>query len=152
MSGRLPTRSGIGSWCALLGVAVFLGGWMGGVGAVVVAVVVLADLPKRVIGVVGVASLVCVPLFVLLAGLPARSEVSPAFVNASLWPHRLAFVGLLLVGTWAILDLLPHLRREAEEAPPAPVPAPVPPTFLAVVLVLLVAAGAVAASLAVLQA
>jgi hypothetical protein len=157
VTGRRPDAAAVGAWSGLLGVAVLLAGWVGVVGAVCVAAVVLAGLPRRVIGLVGLGSLACVPLFVLLAGLPARSEVSPAFVTDSLWPHRLAFVGLLLVSTWAVLDLGPHLQRGGDEvgsdrASDGSADPPVLPPAVAVGVVAVVAVGAVVASLAVLGA
>jgi hypothetical protein len=60
---------------------------------------------------VGVAALVAVPVVVVVAGgVPTESQVSPAFVTRSMWPHHLAFVGLALVCAAAVLELLPALR------------------------------------------
>ncbi len=59
-------------------------------------------------------------------GVPTEAQVSPAFVTRSMWPHHLAFVGLALVCTAAVLELLPHaagLRRagvvHADDADPS---------------------------------
>ena len=51
------------------------------------------------------------PLAVLVQGVPDDAGVSPAFVSASMWPHHLAFVGFVLVGASAIIELAPHLGR-----------------------------------------
>lgn len=146
-----PSGRAIAAWCALLALGVLLGGAMGIAVAVVVAAIVLAGRPRSELGLLGVASLACVPLFVLLAGLPSRDGVSPAFVTETPWSHRLAFAGLLLVGTWAVLDVAAARRRDpATSRPTAEAPDPQLPTAVAVAIVVAVAVGAVAASAAVL--
>jgi hypothetical protein len=85
---------------------------VGAIAAVLVAALILAQVPPRWIGIVGVVSLAVVPLVVLGGGLPTSGEVSPTFVSRTLVPHHLTFVGLVLVSTWAVLELAPHLHRE----------------------------------------
>lgn len=157
-----PSARAVAAWCGLLALGVLLGGAMGVAVAVVVAALVLARRPRSDIGLLGVVALACVPLFVLLAGLPARADISPAFVTATPWSHRLAFAGLLLVGTWTVLDVVAGRRGGPAASPPASPPAaggpgagepgPQLPPAVAVAIVVVVAAGAVAASVAVLAA
>lgn len=149
-AGR-PSGRAVASWFGLLALGVLLGGVVGVAVAVVVAALVLARRPRSDIGLLGVVALVCVPLFVLLAGLPSRAGVSPAFVTATPWSHRLAFAGLLLVGTWAVLDVAAGRRADPTARPPtAAERPPQPSTAVAVAIVVVVAVGAVAASAAVL--
>jgi hypothetical protein len=150
-----PSGRAVAAWCGLLALGVLLGGAMGVAVAVVVAALVLARRPRSDIGLLGVVALACVPLFVLLAGLPARADISPAFVTATPWSHRLAFAGLLLVGTWTVLDVVAGRRGDPAAPPPAAPPAageagPQLPPAVAVAIVVVVAVGAVAASVAVL--
>lgn len=144
----------VGSWTVLLGAAVLLDGVVGGLVVVVVGAVALARLPWRILGGLGVVALVAVPLVVLGLGLPATDEVSPTFVSRSLAPHHLAFAGLVWVGAWAVLDLLPHIAAAAA-APHPDDPRPAPTSrrrrLAGAVLVAVVAVGAVAASVAVLH-
>jgi hypothetical protein len=154
-----PSRRAIAAWFGLLALGVLLGGAMGVAVAVVVAALVLARRPRSEIGLLGVATLACVPLFVLLAGLPSRAGVSPAFVTATPWSHRLAFAGLLLAGTWAVLDVLAGRRTDPAAGPgeraadgPADDAAPQVPAPVAVAIVVAVAVGALVASMAVLAA
>lgn len=144
----------VGSWTVLLGAAVLLDGVVGGLVVVVVGAVALARLPWRILGGLGVVALVAVPLVVLGLGLPATDEVSPTFVSRSLAPHHLAFAGLVWVGAWAVLDLLPHIAAAAA-APHPDDPRPAPTSrrrrLVGAVLVAVVAVGAVAASVAVLH-
>lgn len=156
-----PSARAVAAWCGLLALGVLLGGAMGVAVAVVVAALVLARRPRSDIGLLGVVALACVPLFVLLAGLPARADISPAFVTATPWSHRLAFAGLLLVGTWTVLDVVAGRRGGPAASPPASPtaappaagePGPQLPPAVAVAIVVVVAVGAVAASVAVLAA
>jgi hypothetical protein len=107
---RVATARGVAAWLVLVAVLGALDGLPGTVAALVVGVVVLARLPRRWIGLVGVAALVAVPVVVVAGGVPTEAQVSPAFVTRSMWPHHLAFVGLALVCTAAVLELLPSLR------------------------------------------
>lgn len=106
----VATRGGAAAWVGLLALTFVLDGLPGTTAALVVGVVVLARLPRRWIGRVGVAALVAVPAVVVAGGVPTEAQVSPAFVSRSMWPHHLAFVGLALVCTAAVLELLPSLR------------------------------------------
>ncbi|MCB1038466.1 MAG: hypothetical protein KDA94_02865 [Acidimicrobiales bacterium] len=152
-----PSLRAGGAWLVFAAVAVALDGAVGGAVAVAVAAILLAGLPRTVLGGAGVAALAAVPVAVLANGLPADDEVSPEFVVGSLWPHHLMFVGLVLVGTWAVLDTAArrHADREAgrepavpdERSTPGQLPRPVAWAVLAMVVV-----GAVAASAAVLAA
>ncbi|MEZ5204674.1 MAG: hypothetical protein R2701_09930 [Acidimicrobiales bacterium] len=110
-----PSLRAGGAWLVFAAVAVALDGAVGGAVAVAVAAILLAGLPRTVLGGAGVAALAAVPVAVLANGLPADDEVSPEFVVGSLWPHHLMFVGLVLVGTWAVLDTAArrHADREA---------------------------------------
>lgn len=139
----------VGAWLLLAGACTALAGLAGLATAVVVAAVLLARLPHRVLGALGVAALAAVPVVVLGRGLPSEGEVSPFFVAGSLWPHHLAFAGLVLVGAWAVLDLRVRLAASPPDAVPAPPPRP--PLVVGVVLVAVVAVGATVATLAVLQ-
>lgn len=150
---RGPSARAVGGWLVLLGAAVALDGVVGGLAAVVIAALVLARLPLRVLGALGVAALVATPIAVLAQGLPATDEVSPSFVTRSLLPHHLVFAGLVWVGTWAVLDLLPHLVAPSE----VPDADDGPPTSRArrlagTALTAAVAVAALAACVAVLQA
>jgi hypothetical protein len=138
----------VGAWLVLAGACIALDGAVGGAVAVAIAAVVLADLPRRLLAVAGVVALLAVPVAVIARGLPTDDEVSPAFVVGSLVPHHLMFAGLVLVGTWAVLDRRAHPRLGAGDAAPgAPPPLPI---AIGVALVVVVALGAVAASIAVL--
>lgn len=103
-------------WRSVLGwllYAVFLGvldGLPGTLAALVVGVVYLARFPKKAIGWLGVACLAAVPVVVVVQGIPTEASVSPKFVSRSLWPHHLTFIGLALVCTAAVIDLVPTLR------------------------------------------
>ncbi len=151
----LPSARSLGAWLVLLGVAVALDGLVGGLVAVVVGAVLLARLPARILGALGSVALLAVPITVVIQGVPTPAEVSPAFVTRSLVPHHLTFAGLVWAGAWAVLDLLPHLVSSPEPtevvAGAAGSAAPVD-RVLAVVLVLVVAVGAVLACAAVLHA
>ncbi len=140
----------IGGWILLVGIAVALDGLVGGLTLVVIATVLLAGLPQRLIGGLGVALLVLAPVAVVLQGVPTAGEISPAFVTRSLVPHHLAFAGLVLVSAFALIDLAPHLRdwAAAERAPQDDGP-PVG-TLIGAVVVAVVAVGAIVASWAVL--
>lgn len=105
----------LGVWCVLTGLAVALDGVTGAVVGVLVAAVLLARLSPRLLGGLGVASLVGVPLEVMARGVPKPADVSPFFVAGSLWPHHLMFAGLALVGSGAVLDLIGDLRAQHEE-------------------------------------
>ncbi|MEZ5183472.1 MAG: hypothetical protein R2702_16595 [Acidimicrobiales bacterium] len=144
----LPSGAAVGGWLLLAGGATALDGLVGLGVAVLVGAVLLAGGPPRALGALGTAALAAVPVVHLGRGLPSDDEVSPFFVAGSLWPHHLAFAGLVLVGSWAVLDLGHQLRS----SPPDPVPAVPsrPPVRAAAALVLAVAVGAVAASVAVL--
>lgn len=107
---RVVTLRGVAAWLALVVVLGALDGLPGTAAALVVGAVVLARLPRRWIGLVGLAALVAVPVVVVAGGVPTEAQVSPAFVTRSMWPHHLAFVGLALVCTTAVLELLPSLR------------------------------------------
>ncbi len=106
----VASARGVAAWVGLVAVLGALDGLPGTAAALVVGVVVLARLPRRWIGRIGVAALVAVPVVVVAGGVPTEAQVSPAFVSRSLWPHHLAFVGLTLVCTAAVLELLPSLR------------------------------------------
>lgn len=108
---RAATARGVAAWLALVVLLGALDGLPGTSAALVVGVVVLARLPRRWIGLVGVAALVAVPAVVVAGGVPTEAQVSPAFVTRSMWPHHLAFVGLALVCAAAVLELLPSLRN-----------------------------------------
>ncbi len=168
-----PTTQGVGRpsvWAALAWVvyaagAVALDGTVGGLAAVAVAAVVLADLPNRWLGAAGVVAVAAVPIVVLFDGVPTDAEVSPSFVSRSMIPQHLMFVGLAWVGASAVRSVLPGLRRHRDD-PEQPVPqadgsaelpAPVEPlgrlgTAARVVLVAVVLVSALAASAAVLAA
>lgn len=153
----LPAWRPLGAWVLLLAVTVALDGLVGGLAAVVVGAVLLARLPARIVGALGSVALLAVPIVVVILGIPTAEEVSPAFVTRSLVPHHLTFVGLVWAGSWAVLDLLPHLV-----ATPEPVAleaggagdgsSSTAERIAAAVVVLVVAVGAVLACAAVLQA
>jgi hypothetical protein len=144
-------RRGLGAWLLLAGACVAIDGAVGGAVAVLVAAVVLAGLPRRLLAIVGVVALAAVPVAVVGRGLPADDEVSPAFVVGSLVPHHLMFAGLVLVGTWAVLDLVAR-RRAGEPAVAVPPPPDRLPVAVGLAIVGIVAIGAIAASVAVLAA
>lgn len=106
----------IAAWFLFAGVCFALDGAVGIAVAVVVAAVVLARLPRRWLGALGLAALVAAPASVLLDGLPSPAEVSPGFVTRSLLPHHLTFAGFALVSAWVVLDLAEHLRVTARDA------------------------------------
>lgn len=148
-----PARASLraaGAWVLLVGVAVALDGMIGGLALVVVAAVLLAGLPTRLLGALGVGLLVLVPVAVVVDGIPTGGEISPAFVLRSLVPHHLTFAGLVLVCAYALIDLAPHLRQwaAAERAPQDD--GPPLGVVLGAVVVALVAVGAVAACASVL--
>lgn len=151
-----PLLPAAGLWLATAGILVALDGPVGAAVAVGIAAVVLAGLPRSVLALVGVVLLASVPIAVLVNGLPADDEVSPQFVVGSLWPHHLTLAGLVLLGSYVVLDVAAQRRAEvaAGRGPtpdgddlPGPVPRPVAWALLAIVAI-----GAVAASLAVLAA
>ena len=152
----LPSWPGVLAWTAFALTAVLLDGPYGGVVPVIVAAVLLARLPMRVIGGIGVVAIGLVPFSLLLQGVPRPDEISPRFVVDAMAAHHLAFGGLLLVGTWAVLDMWPAMRstaRGAREVPPPAVDEPARPELgIAILIVALVAAIMVMACAAVLGA
>lgn len=159
-AARVASARGVAAWLVLVAVLAALDGLPGTTAALVVGVVVLARLPRRWIGLIGVAALVAVPIVVVAGGVPTEAEVSPGFVTRSMWPHHLAFVGLALVCTAAVLELLPSLRGlrragvvHADDADPGHrSPFAVLPGWTRHTIVATVAVGLVVACLAVLQA
>lgn len=159
-AGRPASVRGVAAWLALVAVLGALDGLPGTIAAVVVGVVVLARLPRRWIGLIGVAALAAVPVVVVAGGVPAEAQVSPAFVVRSMWPHHLAFVGLALVCTAAVLDLLPSLRGlrragvvHADDADTGPrTPFASMPDLARYVVVAVLAAALLVSCVAVLQA
>jgi len=154
VDGPSPKRwCAVVCWLALLVGAIALDGWVGGVVAVVVAVVLAARLSPRVLGALGVVAIFGSLVAVLVDGVPSPSEVSPAFVSRSLLPHHLMFAGLVWVGAWAVLDLVPHLVAHGDlaDAPGEPTPSVVE-RRLAVGIVVVVGLALAVASWAVLQA
>lgn len=147
-----PSLRAVGIWVLATGVAVALDGVIGGLVLVVVAAVLLAGFPKRVLGALGVGLLALVPVAVVIDGIPTSADVSPAFVLRSLVPHHLMFAGLVLVSAFALLDLAPHLRQWADGEQVPQNDGPPLGTVAGAVVVALVAVGAVAACLAVLGA
>jgi hypothetical protein len=149
---------------ALAVVATALDGAPGALAAVIVAATVLAGVRPRSVGLVGLLALAATPVVVLLDGVPSRNEVSPAFVSRSMWPHHLTFVGFVLLGAAVVMELGPALRAHLHDdvvppgvpadAPDAPVAGPLgrAPASLRVALVVVVALGALAACIGVLQA
>lgn len=111
-----PPRAGAASWRLLVGggalclVGLLLDGGPGLTVGIVVVAVILAGLPRALLGLLGVVALAGVPIAVLWRGLPSGDEISPAFVTGSLVPHHLTFAGLVLVGAWVVLDLAPSLK------------------------------------------
>lgn len=136
------TARRVALWAALVAGAVFLDGLVGAAVVLVVAAVLVAGAPRQVLGGLGVVALFGALVAQLALGVPSPSEVSPDLVSRSLLPHHLTFVGLVLVGAWAVLDLVPH-RAPAQEAPSAPTAAPVP-RAAGWALVAVVAVGALA--------
>jgi hypothetical protein len=145
------------------GVALFLDGLPGGAAGVVVGAVLLARLPMRVIGGIGVACLVAAPVAVAIDGVPRTSEIAPAIVGRSLWPHHLTFVGLALVAAWVVIDVVglvgsagsdrsagAHHAVEAEDGPEPALAAA--PRLVRLAIVAVVSLGALAASVAVVLA
>jgi hypothetical protein len=153
--GRVPTRPSpwaIGGWLLLVGLAVALDGPVGGFTMVAIAAVLLAGLPKRLIGGLGVVLLVLTPVAIILDGIPADDEISPEIVTRSLLPHHLAFAGLVLVSAFALIDLAPHLRAWATAERPPQDDGPPLGTAVGAVVVGVVAVGALLACRAVLSA
>jgi hypothetical protein len=150
----------VGLLLVFTGMGLFLDGLAGGVAGVVVGAVLLARLPTRVIGGIGVACLVAAPVAVAVDGVPSAAEIAPAIVGRSLWPHHLTFVGLALVAAWVAIDVVGPLRRQRESGPHRAVGAeegPEPglaaaPLGVRWVIVAVVALGALAASVAVVLA
>jgi len=105
----LGWRSACG-WLLYAGFLGLLDGLPGMVAALAVGVVYLAGFPRKVIGWLGVGCLAAVPLVIVIQGIPTQASVSPKFVSRSLWPHHLTFIGLALVCTAAVIDLVPTLR------------------------------------------
>ena len=140
----------VGAWLVFAGACTALAGPAGLGVAVVVAAVLLAGLPRRAIGVLGVVALALVPVAVLVRGLPSRDEVSPFFVAGSLWPHHLAFAGVVWCATWAVLDL--RVRLAATAPDPTPRAPGRPPAALGIAIVAVVAVVALGATIAVLRA
>lgn len=120
-SRPLPKLRWVAVWAVLGALAVALDGAVGAAVAVAVAAVVLARLPREVIGGAGVACLVGAPIVFVVQGVPSPSEVSPFVIVGRLWPHHLAFAGFALAGVWVIWDLVPRLRPE--DGPSAASPA-----------------------------
>ncbi len=152
-----PGRRSVLLWVACAAVAVALDGVVGGLVAVVVAAVLLAGLPPRSLGGLGVVALAAVPFAVILQGVPTTQTVSPGFVSATMWPHHLAFAGVVWAGAGAVLDLWPHLaslRESAAAADPVAAREPVAswPVPLRVAVVVGVAIAAAVASVAVMGA
>lgn len=112
-----PGAVAIGRWLLLLGGGVLLAGPAGAAVAVVVAAIALARLPQRLAGALGVLALVVVPAVVVAGGLPSPSTVSPTFASSSLVPHQLTFIGLALVGLWAVTDVLARRGGEPSAEP-----------------------------------
>lgn len=158
--GRVASARGVAAWLGFVAVLGALDGLPGTTAALVVGVIVLARLPRRWIGLVGVAALVAVPVVVLAGGVPTEAQVSPRFVTRSMWPHHLAFVGLALVCAAAVLELLPSLRSlrragvvHADDADLVHrVPFASMPAWARRAVTAAVALGLLAASVAVLQA
>lgn len=147
-----PSGKAIGLWLVLAGIAVAIDGVAGGLAFVVIAAVLLAGLPTRIIGGLGVLALIGAPIAVIIEGIPTDSGVSPAFVTRSLLPHHLTFAGLILVSGFALIDLAPHLRTWADGEHPTQDDGPPFGTIVGAVLVGIVAVGAVVACWAVLGA
>jgi len=105
----LGWRSAFG-WLLYAGFLGMLDGLPGMVAALVVGVVYLAGFPRKAIGWLGVGCLASVPVVIVIQGIPTQASVSPKFVSRSLWPHHLTFIGLALVCTAAVIDLVPTLR------------------------------------------
>jgi hypothetical protein len=153
-----PRVGGLGALVAFTALALFLDGLAGASAGVIVAAVLLARLPLRTIGGIGVACLVAAPIVVAAQGVPTPADLTPAFVARSLWPHHLTFVGLALVGAWVVADVVGAAWRGGDEAAVAaeateegPEPAVVGAAlWLRVGMVAVVALGAAAASVAVL--
>ncbi|MGN6696360.1 MAG: hypothetical protein ACTHN0_19435, partial [Aquihabitans sp.] len=108
-----PSLRAVGAWLLLIGVAVALDGLVGGLTVVFVAAVLLAGLPTRLIGGLGVLLLALAPVAFLVEGVPTASDVSPAIVIRSLLPHHLTVAGLVLGSAFALIDVAPHLRAWA---------------------------------------
>jgi hypothetical protein len=142
----------VGAWVLVAGVAVALDGLVGGLALVLVAAVLLADLPTRVLGALGVLCLALVPVAIIADGVPSAREISPAVVTRSLVPHHLAFAGVVLVGAFALIDLAPHLRAWAAGGPPPQEDGPPLGTTVGAIVVAVIAVGAVLACRAVLGA
>lgn len=147
-----PSWRSIALWLVATGAAVAIDGAVGGLALVFVAAVVLAGAPARIIGAVGVVLLAAAPIAVLVEGIPSDADVSPLFVTRSLLPHHLTFAGLILVCSFALIDLAPHLRDWAEGDHPTQEDGPPFGTVAGVAVVAIVAIGAVAACVAVLSA
>ncbi|WP_421121053.1 hypothetical protein ACE2AJ_07205 [Aquihabitans daechungensis] len=147
-----PSLWAVGGWLLLVGLAVALDGPVGGFTMVAIAAVLLAGLPTRLIGGLGVLLLALTPVAIILEGIPTDREISPEFVTRSLLPHHLAFAGLVLVGAFALIDLAPHLRDWAAAERPPQDDGPPFGTVIGAVLVALVAVGALLACRAVLGA
>ncbi|HWJ96504.1 MAG TPA: hypothetical protein VNQ33_00010 [Acidimicrobiales bacterium] len=145
-----PSLRAIGAWLLIIGLAVALDGLVGGLAVVFVAAVLLAGLPTRVIGGLGVLALALAPVAFLVEGVPSASDVSPALVIRSLLPHHLTFVGLVLVSAFALIDLAPHLRSWASAERRAQDDGPPLGAALGAVVVGAVALGALLACRAVL--
>ena len=145
-----PSLRAVGAWLLLIGVAAALDGLVGGLTVVVVAAVLLAGLPTRLLGLLGVLCLAGAPIAVMVRGVPTSEEISPAFVVRSLLPHHLTFAGLVLVCAFALIDLAPHLRDWADLPRAAQDDGPPLGALVGTVVVVLVAVGALAACAAVL--
>lgn len=147
-----PSWRAIALWLVATGAAVAIDGVVGGLALVFVAAVVLAGISARVIGAVGVLLLAAAPMAVLFEGIPSDADVSPLFVTRSLLPHHLTFAGLILVCSYALIDLAPHLRDWAQGDHPVQDDGPPFGTVVGVAVVAVVAVGALAACVAVLRA
>lgn len=152
---ELPVRPSlrvVGAWLLIVGVAVALDGLVGGLTVVAIAAVLLAGLPTRWIGGLGVLLLALAPVAFLVEGVPSASDVSPALVIRSLLPHHLTFAGLVLVSAYALIDVIPHLRSWAAADRPAQDDGPPLGAAIGAVVVGVVALGALLACRAVLAA
>jgi hypothetical protein len=147
-----PSLRAVGAWLLVIGVAVALDGLVGGLAVVFVAAVLLAGLPTRLIGGVGVVLLALAPVAFLLEGVPTASDVSPALVIRSLLPHHLTFAGLVLCSAFALIDLAPHLQAWAAADRPDQDDGPPLGVALGAMVVCVVAIGALLTCRAVLVA
>ena len=147
-----PSGRAVGGWLVLIGIAGALDGPVGGIALVVVAAVLLAGLPIRLIGGLGVVLLALTPVAIIVGGIPSSSETSPVIVTRSLIPHHLTFAGLVFVSAYALIDLIPHMHVWATAQRPAQDDGPPLGVIAGAVVFCVVALGALAACRAVLGA